>query len=213
VVAKSREFDGAAGRAATIHHRRAPPVSPDAASARPDGRVVGRHGGITNGDRLMSKPSTISEKTSDDDKFVCPTQRGRMNVMSHQALLPEGWPRPPGFSHGIDAAPGRTVFVAGQIGREPGGDVASDFAGQFEKALANVVAVVATAGGRADHICRLTMFCTDKAAYLAATSDFGDIWRRVMGKHFPTISLLFVSDLVDSAAKIEMEAVAVIPED
>jgi enamine deaminase RidA (YjgF/YER057c/UK114 family) len=133
--------------------------------------------------------------------------------MSHQAILPEGWPRPPGFSNGIDAGPGRTVFVAGQIGRDPGGDVAEDFAGQFEKSLANVIAVVAAAGGRADHICRLTMYCTDKDAYLAATSDFADIWHRTMGKHFPTISLIFVADLLQTDAHIEIEAVAVISED
>jgi enamine deaminase RidA (YjgF/YER057c/UK114 family) len=133
--------------------------------------------------------------------------------MAHQALLPDGWPRPPGFSNGIDAGPGHTVFVAGQIGRDPGGEVAADFAEQFEKSLANVVAVVAAAGGRADHLCRLTMYCTDKNAYLAAASNFGDIWRRTMGKHFPTISLIFVSDLLQPGAQIEIEAVAVIPED
>lgn len=133
--------------------------------------------------------------------------------MPHRSLLPDGWPRPPGFSHGIDAEPGRTIFIAGQIGRDPGGEVASDFTDQFEKALANVIAVVATAGGRPDHICRLTMYCTDKAAYLAATPNFGDVWRRTLGKHYPTISLLFVADLVQSGAQIEIEAVAVIPED
>lgn len=133
--------------------------------------------------------------------------------MPHQALLPDGWSRPPGFSHSIDAAPGRTVFVAGQIGRDPDAEVATDFADQFEKALANVITVVAAAGGRPDHICRLTMYCTDKTAYLAAAPNFGDVWRRTMGKHYPTISLLFVSDLVQPGAKIEIEAVAVIPED
>jgi enamine deaminase RidA (YjgF/YER057c/UK114 family) len=82
---------------------------------------------------------------------------------------------------------------------------------QFEQALKNVIAVLAEAGARPEHVCRMTAYCCDKPAYLAARRELGAIWRRHMGRHYPAMSMIFVSDLLDSPGKIELEATAVIP--
>ena len=127
-------------------------------------------------------------------------------------LHPQGWAPPIGYANGI-AAQGTVVFVAGQVGWDAQQKFRSeDLAPQFEQALKNVLAVLAEAGGRAEHICRMTAFCCDKPAYLAARPQLGRIWRSLMGKHFPAMSMIFVSDLLDSPGKIELEATAVIPE-
>ncbi len=130
-----------------------------------------------------------------------------------QTLQPPGWSAPIGYANGIAAAPGRIVFVAGQIGWDEEQKFHSaELVPQFEQALKNAVAVVAAAGGKPEHICRLTAFCTDKAAYLAARSALGPVWRGVMGRHYPAMSPVFVSALVDEGAMIEIEATAVIPD-
>ena len=127
-------------------------------------------------------------------------------------LLPPGWAPPIGYANGIAVTPGRLVFVAGQIGWDASQQFASeDLAPQFDQALANVIAVVAAAGGRPEHICRITAYCCDKPAYLAARRELGAIWRRRMGAHYPAMSMIFVSDLLDSPGKIELEATAVLP--
>ena len=128
-------------------------------------------------------------------------------------LHPQGWAPPIGYANGI-AAQGTVVFVAGQVGWDAAQKFHSaDLAPQFEQALKNVLAVLAEAGGRADHICRITAYCCDKPAYLAARPQLGRIWRSLMGRHFPAMSMIFVSDLLDAPGKIEIEATAVIPEE
>ena len=128
-----------------------------------------------------------------------------------KVLQPQGWTPPVGYANGI-AARGTVVFVAGQVGWDAEQKFHSaDIAPQFEQALKNVLAVLAEAGGRADHICRITAYCCDKPAYLAARPQLGRIWRSLMGRHFPAMSMIFVSDLLDSPGKIELEATAVIP--
>lgn len=128
-----------------------------------------------------------------------------------KVLQPRDWPAPVGYSNGI-AAQGTVVFVAGQVGWNSRQQFDSvDLAPQFEQALKNLLAVLAEAGGRAEHICRITAFCCDKPAYLAARSELGRIWRRYMGRHYPAMSMIFVSDLLDSPGKIELEATAVLP--
>jgi enamine deaminase RidA (YjgF/YER057c/UK114 family) len=87
----------------------------------------------------------------------------------------------------------------------------TEVAPQFEQALQNVLALLAEAGGRPEHICRITAFCCDKPAYLAARPQLGAIWKRLMGRHYPCMSMIFVSDLLDSPGKIELEATAVVP--
>jgi len=127
-------------------------------------------------------------------------------------LLPEGWASPQGYSNGIEVAAGRIVFIAGQVGWDAQQRFHSnEIAPQFEQALDNILAVLAKAGGRPEHICRVTAFCIDRAAYLAARRDLGRIWRERMGRHYPAMSMIFVADLLDHPALIELEATAVLP--
>jgi len=127
-------------------------------------------------------------------------------------LLPQGWAPPIGYANGVAAAPGRIVFVAGQVGWDEHQKFGSaDLVPQFERALKNVLAVLAAAGGKPEHICRMTAYCCDKPAYLAARPELGRIWCRLMGRHFPAMSMIFVADLLDHPAKIELEATAVVP--
>lgn len=129
-------------------------------------------------------------------------------------LLPAGWKPPIGYANGIAVAPGRLVFIAGQVGWDAAQIFPSaELVPQFAQALENVLAVLAEAGGRAEHICRMTVFCTDKPAYLAARAELGRVWRRRMGRHFPAMSMIFVADLLDSPGKVEIEATAVVPSD
>lgn len=128
-----------------------------------------------------------------------------------KTLCPPGWKAPVGYANGIEAS-GRMVFVAGQVGWDAEQNFRSEeIAPQFEQALRNVLAVLAEAGGRAEHIVRMTAYCCDKPAYLAARGELGRIWRERMGRHYPAMSMIFVSDLLDSPGKIELEATAVIP--
>ena len=130
-----------------------------------------------------------------------------------KVLQPQGWAPPVGYANGI-AARGTVVFVAGQVGWDAAQKFHSaDIVPQFEQALRNVLAVLAEAGGRAEHICRITAYCCDKSAYLAARPQLGRIWQALMGKHYPAMSMIFVSDLLDAPGKIELEATAVIPEE
>ncbi|MFP5397408.1 MAG: RidA family protein, partial [Gammaproteobacteria bacterium] len=111
-------------------------------------------------------------------------------------LLPPGWKSPIGYANGIAVDAGRIVFVAGQVGWNAQQVFESeDLVPQFEQALNNVVAVLAVAGGRPEHICRMTAYCCDKPAYLAARKQLGGIWRRIIGNHYPAMSMIFVSDL------------------
>ncbi len=129
-----------------------------------------------------------------------------------EVLHPPGWAPSIGYANGVFAPPGRVVFVAGQVGWDEQQQFHSqELAPQFEQALKNVLAVLAQASGRPHHICRMTAYCCDKPAYLDARSELGEIWRRHMRKHFPAMSMIFVSDLLDHPAKIELEATAVIP--
>lgn len=129
------------------------------------------------------------------------------------AILPEGWKRPIGYSNAIESKPGRLLFVAGQVGwTEEEVFESEEIAPQFEQALKNILTIVKTAGGKPEHICRITAFCIDKPAYLKARPELGAIWRKLMGKHFPAMSMIFVADLLDTPGKIELEATAVIPE-
>ena len=131
----------------------------------------------------------------------------------HSVLLPEGWAPPVGYANGIAAAPGKLVFIAGQVGWDADQKFHSEeLVPQFEQALKNILAILAEAGGKPEHICRMTAFCIDKPAYLAGRRELGRIWKALIGSHFPAMSMIFVADLLDTPAKIELEATAVIPE-
>ena len=117
---------------------------------------------------------------------------------------------PRGYSHGV-LATGRLLFVAGQIGWNAAGQMVSDdFVDQFDQALANVLSVVREAGGTAESIARLTIYVTDKAEYVAAQGSVGARYRVRMGKHFPAMTLVEVKALLEDAAKVEIEATAVL---
>ena len=133
--------------------------------------------------------------------------------MSSQVLLPSGWLPPIGYANGISVPTGRIVFVAGQVGWDANQKFQSEeLVPQFEQALKNILAILAEAGGKPEHICRMTAFCIDKPAYLAGRRELGRIWKSLFGSHFPAMSMIFVADLLDTPAKIELEATAVIPE-
>lgn len=129
-----------------------------------------------------------------------------------QTLHPEGWAPPIGYANGIKVPVGETIYVAGQVGWNAGQVFESqELVPQFEQALKNVLAVLATGGAEAHHICRMTVYCCDKPQYLAVRKQLGAVWRDLMGKHFPAMSMIFVSDLLDHPGLVELEATAVIP--
>jgi enamine deaminase RidA (YjgF/YER057c/UK114 family) len=128
-----------------------------------------------------------------------------------RALQPPGWPRPRGYANGIEAR-GRLVFVAGQIGwDETGAFPETDLAGQVRRTLQNVLAVLAEAGAGPEHVARLTWYVTDRDEYVASLREIGAAYREVMGKHFPAMAVVAVTALVEPAAKVEIEATAVVP--
>ena len=129
-----------------------------------------------------------------------------------QSLQPPGWARAKGFANGI-AATGKLVFIAGQIGWTGEGKwEAHDFAGQFRQTLQNIIEVLAQAGGRPQHIVRLTWYVIDKQEYLASLQGVGSAYRELMGRHFPTMAVVQVGGLVEPEARLEIEATAVVPE-
>ena len=131
--------------------------------------------------------------------------------MTLHCLQPDGWAAPRGFSNGV-VATGRQLYVAGQIGWDaqqrliPGGLVP-----QVRQALENIVTVLATGGARPEHLVRLTWYLTDRAAYLAAAKEIGTVYREVIGRHYPAMTAVEVSALMEAEAVVEIEATAVIP--
>ena len=129
-----------------------------------------------------------------------------------EILQPPGWARPKGFANGI-VAKGKLVFIAGQVGWTPDGKwQARDFAGQFRQALANILEVLAEAGGEPHHLVRLTWYVLDKQEYLGSLREVGKAYRDLMGRHFPTMAVVQVGGLIEPEARLEIEATAVIPE-
>jgi len=128
-------------------------------------------------------------------------------------LQPPGWARPKGFSNGIAVKGGTTVYIAGQIGwTGEGAWEAKDFGGQFRQTLKNTLAVLAVAGGRPEHIVRMTWYVVDKQEYLAAIREVGAAYRELIGRHYPTMAVVQVGALVEDLARLEIETTAVIPE-
>jgi enamine deaminase RidA (YjgF/YER057c/UK114 family) len=130
-------------------------------------------------------------------------------------LQPPGWPRPRGYANGVAVdGSGTLVFVAGQIGWAPDGSFpASDLVGQVRMALANALAVLAQAGGRPEHVVRMTWYVVDRADYLASAAEIGEVYRSVMGRVYPAMSAVEVSALMEAEAKVEIEVTAVVPPD
>ena len=130
-----------------------------------------------------------------------------------QVLQPPGWARPRGYSNGIATRGGRMVFIAGQIGWNENCDfVEKGFGGQFRQTLKNILAVLAEAKGGPEHIVRLTWYIVDKQEYLAALAEVGAAYRELMGRNYPVMAVVQVGALVEDAARLEIEAQAVVPE-
>jgi enamine deaminase RidA (YjgF/YER057c/UK114 family) len=131
--------------------------------------------------------------------------------VAHRFLNPRGWKPAKGFSNGV-VAEGRMIFLAGQVGWNAEQKFESqDFVAQARQALANIVTLVAEAGGQPQHITRLTWFVLDKQEYLSRLRELGEVYRSVMSKHFPAMTLVQVGALVEDEARLEIEATAVVP--
>jgi enamine deaminase RidA (YjgF/YER057c/UK114 family) len=130
-----------------------------------------------------------------------------------QILQPPGWARPKGYSNGVAVKGGKTVYIAGQVGWSAEEKfVEKGFGGQFRQALANIVAVLAEAGGRPEHIVRLTWFVIDRDEYMGSLKEVGAAYREIIGKHYPAMSVVQVAGLVEAGARLEIEATAVVPD-
>ena len=129
-----------------------------------------------------------------------------------QILQPPGWTAPKGYSNGV-AGSGRVVFVGGQIGWNAAQRFESaDFVAQARQALANIVAVLAEAGARPEHIARMTWYVVDKREYLAAGKALGEAYREMIGRHYPAMTAVEVVSLMEDAARVEIEATAIVPD-
>jgi enamine deaminase RidA (YjgF/YER057c/UK114 family) len=128
-----------------------------------------------------------------------------------QILHPPGWRRPRGYANGI-AAEGRLVFVAGQIGWDERETIVSDdLTEQVKKALENTLAVLREADAGPQHVVRMTWYITDRQAYLARSRKLGEVYRTLMGRHYPAMAVVEVKALIEERAKVEIETTAVVP--
>ena len=131
--------------------------------------------------------------------------------MSHKQIHPSGWKPAKGYANAI-LSEGLTLNIAGQIGWNENQEfIAKGFIGQMEQTLKNITAIVKEAGGQIEDLTRLTWYVTDKAEYLANQKKVGEIYRSVLGNHFPAMTMVVVTALVENEALIEIEATAVIP--
>ena len=131
--------------------------------------------------------------------------------MSRKVLQPPGWPRPKGYSNGISVT-GRMVFVAGVVGwNEREEFETDDFAGQTRQALENIVAVLKEGDALPEHIARMTWYVGDKNEYLSALKAIGEVYKDVIGKHYPVMTAVEVAGFVEDGAKLEIEVTAVVP--
>jgi enamine deaminase RidA (YjgF/YER057c/UK114 family) len=127
-----------------------------------------------------------------------------------EVLQPPGWPRPRGYANGV-AAEGRLVFVAGQIGWDTTGTIVSDdLVEQVRQTLENTVTVLREAGAGPEHVARMTWYLTDRNEYLARTREIGEVYRALMGRHYPAMAVVEVKALLEDRAKVEIETTAVL---
>jgi len=133
-------------------------------------------------------------------------------VSPHRILQPAGWVKPKGYANGVEAR-GRVIYVGGQIGWNAQCKFeAHDLPGQVRQALENIVAVLAEAGARPEHVTTMTWYVLDRKAYSASLKEIGAAYRATMGKHFPAMAVVEVSGLVEDEALVEIQATAVVPE-
>jgi enamine deaminase RidA (YjgF/YER057c/UK114 family) len=127
-----------------------------------------------------------------------------------QVLQPSGWPMPKGYANGM-AADGRLVVTGGVIGWDTEGLLESDFVAQVRQTLRNVAEILAVGGARPEHLVRLTWYVVDIEEYLANLKSLGRVYREIFGVHYPAMALVQVVRLVEKAARVEIEATAVVP--
>ena len=128
-------------------------------------------------------------------------------------LQPPGWTKPKGYSNGIAVKGGTTVFISGQVAFNSKGILEEKtFSGQFRQTLKNTLAVLAEAGGKPEHIVRMTWYIVDKREYLGAIKEVGIAYRELIGRHYPAMAVVQVAGLVEDQAKLEIETTAVIPD-
>lgn len=127
-----------------------------------------------------------------------------------RVLQPAGWPAPKGYANGM-MAEGRLVVTGGVIGWDQAGNFPDSFVGQVEQTLANIVEILAVAGARPEHLVRLTWYVADIEEYTADLRALGQAYRKVVGPHYPAMAVVQVVRLVEKAARVEIEATAVIP--
>jgi len=140
-----------------------------------------------------------------------PEHRTNTNEPS-QILQPSAWPRPGGYANGL-VTTGRLIFLSGQIGWDAQQRFQTgDFLAQARQALQNILTILAEADARPEHIVRLTWYIVDKQEYLACVKELGTIYRELMGKHYPTMTMVQVASLIEDQARVEIEATAVLPE-
>jgi enamine deaminase RidA (YjgF/YER057c/UK114 family) len=134
-------------------------------------------------------------------------------VSEHRIVTAPGLAEPIGYAHAVVAAPGRTVYLGGQVAQGPDGVVRGDtVAEQFDLAAGNLLAVLAAAGGRADDLVSLLVFVTDLAEYRASLRELGEVWRRRFGSRYPAMALVGVDELFEPDARVELVGVAVVPD-
>lgn len=127
-------------------------------------------------------------------------------------LQPPSWARPKGFSNGI-AAKGQVIFVSGMVGWDAEGKfVSNEFVGQARQALKNIVEVLAEAKAKPEHITRMAWYLIDKKEYLAASKELGAVYREIIGQHYPAMTAVQVTALIEDQARVEIEVTAVIPD-
>ena len=127
-----------------------------------------------------------------------------------QVLQPSGWPTPKGYANGM-SADGRLVVTGGVIGWDSRGDLAEGFVAQVQQTLRNISAILAEGGARPEHLLRLTWYVLDIEEYLASLKPLGHVYRDIFGSHYPAMALVQVVRLVEQAARVEIEATAVVP--
>ena len=142
------------------------------------------------------------------------SERSARKIASHspagEVLQPPGWPKPQGYANGIKAR-GEMVFVGGMVGWDASGRFAQGFVAQARQALENIVAVLAEGGAAPEHVVRMTWYVLDMDEYLGVRKELGRAYREVMGTNFPAMALVEVRRLVEPAARLEIEATAVVP--
>ncbi len=141
---------------------------------------------------------------------VLPGAKGEAPASSPQVLQPSGWPTPKGYANGM-AADGRLVVTGGVIGWDAKGILSDDFIAQVRQTLDNISAILAEGGAKPEHLVRLTWYVVDIEEYLANLKALGKAYRESFGAHYPAMALVQVVRLVETAARVEIEATAVVP--